>query len=133
MNIDDTFQDLLLVLLLDQLIDFKLQLVPRNGTINKSQILRDDFVKQEAAKRRFYKPADFFPVWHLLCNADADPALKRNILVFISQNSFVQVFENHPLTDRSRTFLCQVVNTKHHILGRNRNHTAIRRLQEIVR
>ena len=133
MNIDDAFQDLLLVLLFNQLVDFKLQLVSRNGTIDKSQILRYHLVKQEPAKRRFYKSAEFSSVRHLLCNADADPALKRNILVLVGQNGFIQILEDHSLPDRAGAFLCQIVDSKNHILRWNRDHSAIRRLQEIVR
>ena len=52
MDVDDLLKDLLQILLLDKLVDLQLQLILRNVTVDKSQILRNHLVEQETAQGR---------------------------------------------------------------------------------
>ena len=53
-------------------------------------------------------------------------------LVFISQNCFIQTLKALSFALGSGSFLCQVIDTKYHILGRNGNRAAIGGLQQVI-
>ena len=54
--------------------------------------------------------------------------MKGCLLVLICQDRLVDALKYHALALCSRTLLGQVIDTKHHILGRNSHRTAVRRL-----
>ena len=58
--------------------------------------------------------------------------MQSNNSVFISKNCFIYALEDLALTLCTWALLGQVVNTKNHILRRNRYRTTIRRLQQVV-
>ena len=51
MHIDHLLKDLLALLLLYKEINLRLQFIPRNTSVNKAQILRNDLIKENASHR----------------------------------------------------------------------------------
>ena len=114
--IDNFFQDLFQLFLSYMEIYFQLHFVFRNASVYKAQILRQDLVEQETSQCRLYRTGLCCTVRHGLCHTHFDSGLQSQCFVFISKDCFVHALEVLAFSDRTRSFLCQVVNTKNHIL-----------------
>ena len=61
MCVDDFLKNLFQLFLSYVEINFQNQFIARNGTIYKSQILRQDLIEQESTQCRFYSPVTTSP------------------------------------------------------------------------
>ena len=132
-GIDNLLQNLLQTLLAYVEINLQYQLIARNSTIYKAQILRQNLVEEETAQRGLYDTGHLSSVSQGSGYADLDSGLQTDDFILISQDGFVQVLEELAFAFTSRTLLGQVIDTKDHILGRYGYGTAVRRLQQVIR
>ena len=113
-------------------VNFQLQLISFDGSVHKSQILRNNLIENKPAYRRFYDSSFGSSIRHFLGYSYLDPGMQGNNTIFISQNSLIHTLEAFAFSDSSRSLLSQIVNTKDHILRRYGHRTTIRRLQKVV-
>ncbi len=128
-DVDGLLQDLLQHLLVDQEIHFQRQLVAGDGAVHKAKVLIQNLIEEEAAERGVDIRADGVSVRILSFAADRYKRVKIQFTVLISQNGFVHVAVGRTLALRTRTDLCQIINTQNHILRRNGHGAAVGRLQ----
>ena len=114
--IDNFLQNLFQLFLSYMEIYFKLHFIFRNASVYKSQILRQDLIKQETSQCRLYRSGHAGTIRHCLYHTHFDSGLQCQCFVFISKNCFVYALEEFSFSDCTRSFLCQVVNTQNHIL-----------------
>ena len=114
--INNFFQNFLQLFLTNQEINFQKKFITRNASVYESKILRKDFIKQETSKCRLYNTSHFCSIRHCLCDTNLNSGLKSNNLIFISKNCFINALEELTFSRISRSLLCQVVDTKDHIL-----------------
>ncbi len=126
------FQDLLKLLFSHVEIHFQKQGVFLLRPVHKPQILGDNLVENKTANRRLHKPALHGSAFHGLIHPHLNPGVEGDYPVFISQDSFVYILKCLPFTQAPRTFLGQVINPQHHILGRHGHQAAVGRLQQII-
>ena len=132
-DIDRLREDRLQLLLACQEINFQLECIFRILAVYEPEILRDDLVEQETSQCTGNIAGDRLAVLERLLHTDRDPGLQRNVLVFIGKDRLIQACKMHSLALHARTLLRQVINTEDHILGRNRDRTAVGRLEQVVR
>ena len=132
MGINDFFQNLLQLFLTHVEVYFQQQLAAFGLAVYKPQILRDNLVKQQSSKCCIDHSCLLTSVRHGLLYADLNSGVQGNIFIFIGQDGFAHAPEEHALALCSRSFLGQIVDTKHHILGRNGNRAAVRRFQQVI-
>ena len=128
MGIDNLLQDLLQLFLSYVEVNLQLQLIALDASVHKAQILRDDLVKDKASHRGLYHSSLNGSVRHLLLHSYFYLGVQRYFLVLIGKNGLVYVLEGHALSLYARSFLCQVVDTENHILGRNGHRASVGRL-----
>ena len=133
MYINNLLQNLLQLFLSYMEVYLKKQFISFHASVYKSQILRNDFIENETSHGRFYNSAVNCAVGHGLGHTGLDSGMQGNNSVFVSKNCLVYALEDLALTLCTRALLGQVVDTKNHILGRNRYRAAVRRLQQVVR
>ena len=132
-HVDDLLENLLALLLLDEEVNLGLQRILRLRAIHKAEILRDDFIEENASGRAVLHFREHGAVRHLLREADLNLGLERNLVVRVGEQRLVRTLEEHSLALCAVALLGQVVDAEHHILRRNRDRAAVRRLQEVVR
>ena len=132
MDIDNLFQNLLQSLFADMEVNLQLKGVFRDTSVHKTQILRKDFIKDKTAQGRFHHVGSFRSVSQFFRNFNLDSGMKGKNMVFICQYGFIQALEVFSFSHCPGSFLCQVVNTQYHILGRNGNRSAVGRLQQVI-
>ncbi len=133
MCIDNFFKDLLQLLLTNKEIYLKDKFISRNASVNKSKILRKDLIKEETSQCGMYITGDHCTIRHLFATTYSNLGLQLDCFILISKDCFVYTLEVFVFANASRSFLCQVVNTKDHILRRYSHRTTIGRLQKVVR
>ena len=133
MGIDDLLENLFQSLLAHMEIHFRLQFIARDSPVHKSKVLGQDLIEDKPSQRGFLRILQPGPVGHLLCNTDFDPALQCQRPVFISQDRLIDIFKCLAFSDGSRSLLCQIVDSKYHVLRGHRHRTAVRRFQQVVR
>ena len=116
MCIDNFFKNLFQLFLSYMEIHFKNQFISFFFTINKTKILRNDFVENEPSKCRLYCTGQNGSVRHCLAAANMDSGLQCDYFILISKDCFVYALEELAFTLVSRSFLSQIVDTKYHIL-----------------
>ena len=132
-NINHLFQNLFQVLFRDHEINFRKKLVAGNRPVHIAQILRDNLVKEQAPQRRGHRFFNGIALRVLSGTAHMDLCLILNITVLVSKDRLVQILVGSALSDFTRTHLRQVVDAQNHILGRHRNRSSVRRLQQVIR
>ena len=115
-SINNFFKDLFQLFLTNQEVNLKKKFISRNASVNKSKILRQDLIEQETSQCRLYIACESTSIRHYLAAADKNLGLQSNYLVLICQNCLVYTLEELAFSLVSRSFLCQIVNTKNHIL-----------------
>ena len=133
MHVDDLLENLLALLLLDEEVNLGLQRILRLRAIHKAEVLRDDFVEENASGRAVLHFREHGAVRHLLREADLNLGLERNLVVRVGEQRLVRALEEHSLALCAVALLGQVVDAEHHILRRHRDRAAVGRLQEVVR
>ena len=131
-GVDNPLQNLLQLLFAYVKIHFQLQEFFRIAPIHVSQILRKNFVEDETSESGFHDAGHFFSLGVDLCHAHLDPGMQGTGFILISQNRFVDVFERLAFALRSGPFLCQVINSQHHVLRRHGHRSAVGRLEQVV-
>ena len=106
-------------------IHFQLQQVLRIASVHKAQILRQHFVKDKAPQCRFYNTGYLLAVLTLLGDTHLDTGLQGNRLILICQYCLIYILKVLALALGALSLLCQVVDTKHHVLCRHRHGTAV--------
>jgi len=71
---------------------------------------------------------DNFSFRSCLYHTDTNLGVQCDRFIFISKNCFINALEYLVFALCTRSFLCQIVNTEDHILGRNGYRTTIGRL-----
>ena len=125
MSVDDGLEDLLEVLLLDQEIDLGQQIIFRLCAVHKSEVLRNDLIKEQSSEGDVDDTCDHLSVFPLLADPDLDLGMQRDVMVLVSEDRLVHAVEAPSLTGFAVSLLCQIVDTEYHILGRNGNGAAI--------
>ena len=115
-SIDNFFKNLFQLFLSYQEVNLKKKFISRNTSVYETKILRKDFVEQETSKCRFYCTGQNSSVRHCLAAANVNSGLQCDYFIFISKDCFVYTLEIFAFTLVSRSFLCQIVDTKYHIL-----------------
>ena len=115
-DIHNAFQDLFQMLLCNMEINLRKQFVFFDGTINESQILRNDLIKEHSAERCLDHGEFCFAILVFFAHADMNFCMKRKHTVLIRQDRLINIPEILSFTLGSVTFLGQIVNTKNHIL-----------------
>ena len=131
--IDNFFQNLFQLFLGNEEINLKRKLVTRNRTVYVSQILRQNLIEEESSECGAYVLLHYSTIFHLFFAADGNLGLQGNVSVLVCQDGFVHIAEEASFALLARTLLCQIVDTKNHILGRNGYRTTIGRFQQVVR
>ena len=73
-----------------------LKLSEEQAAALQAQILREYLIENKTPQRRFHIPANLFPTWHCLGNADFNSGLQGQGIVFISQDSFIYILKAFP-------------------------------------
>ena len=115
-SIDNFFKNLFQLFLSYQEVNLKKKFISWNTSVYETKILRKDFVEQETSKCRFYCTGQNSSVRHCLAAANVNSGLQCDYFIFISKDCFVYTLEIFAFTLVSRSFLCQIVDTKYHIL-----------------
>ena len=131
-GIDDLFQNLLQALFVHMEIHFQLQEVLRQTSVHKTQILGQDFVKNETSQRRLHIAGHHLALRISLGHPNDDSGMQRTIFVLISQNGFVHTLKDFPLSQGTRPLLSQIIDPQYHILGGHCHRAAVRGLQQVV-
>ena len=132
MHIHNLFQNLLQILLLDKEVNLRKQSVLRDASVDKTEILRNNFVEEQSSDSCIDDAFQhlFFTVFgnpffsHLTTNL----RMQGYKVILISKNRFVYRLKEHSLSGVSLSFLGQIIHTQYHILRRYGNHTAVGRL-----
>ena len=127
-HVDDLLENLLALLLLDEEVNLGLQLVLRLGAIHKAEVLRNNLIEEDASRGSLLNFRTLFAVRALLREADLNLGLQCNLVVCVSEQRLVRALEAHTLALRAVALLGQVVDAENHILGRNRDRSAVRGL-----
>ena len=114
-------------------IDLQLQEILRYASIHKAQILGQNLVENKASQCGLYNTRHHFPCCICLRHADFNPGMQGTSLILIGKNCLVDILIVISFPDGPRSLLGQIVDTKHHILGRHCNRTAVRRFQQVIR
>ena len=125
MRIDNLFQNLLQLLFADMEIHLWQQFIARHTSIHKSKILRQDLVEDKASYCRFHNACQLCAIWHLFAAAHFYLGMKSDYFIFICKYCLIDILEKFTLALCARSFLCQVVDTKYHILRRNRHRCTV--------
>ncbi len=131
-NRDNLLKDSLQVLLLYQAVDLKLELILRLAAVDKAQILRDDLIEEESSEGRGDKRAVNAPVLHLPADPHRYAGLQGQIPVLIGKQCLADTLEDTSLALCPGSFLGQIVDTQNHVLRRDRDRSAVRRLKQVV-
>ncbi|CCZ52710.1 unknown [Clostridium sp. CAG:75] len=123
---DTFFKDLLQLLLTYMEINFRNEEVLVLGTIHKSHVLWQDLIEDKTTQCRFNNSTFLYAIFIDTKTANLDLRMKCKISVFVCCNCLVHALEELAFTERTRSFLCQIIDTKYHILRRYGNHTTIR-------
>ena len=127
-HVDDLLENLLALLLLDEEVNLRLQLVLRLGAIHKAEVLRNDLIEEDASRGSLLNFRTLFAVRALLREADLNLGLQCDLVVRVSEQRLVRALEAHTLALCAVALLSQVVDAENHILGRNRDRSAVRGL-----
>ena len=114
-------------------IHFQFQHIFRVASVHISQILRQDLIEKESAQGRLYIAGHNFSVSGLFGHSHRNPGVQCTNLIFIGENRLVHILKELAFAQSTGSFLCQVVDSQHHILRGHRHRAAVRRLQEVVR
>ena len=127
-HVDDLLENLLALLLLDEEVNLRLQLVLRLGAIHKAEVLRNNLIEEDASRGSLLNFRTLFAVRALLREADLNLGLQCDLVVRVSEQRLVRALEAHTLALCAVALLGQVVDAENHILGRNRDRSAVRGL-----
>ena len=127
-HVDDFLENLLALLLLDEEVNLGLQLVLRLGAIHEAEVLRNNLIEEDASRGSLLNFRALFAVRALLREADLNLGLQCDLVVRVSEQRLVRALEAHTLALRAVALLGQVVDAENHILGRNRDRSAVRGL-----
>ena len=116
MGVDYLFKDLLELLFPHMEINLRQKEIFRLAPVHKPQILRKDFIEQEASQRGLHDSAYLFPLGICLCHPHPDPGMEGAGPVLICEDGFVYVLVKSSLSNRPGSFLGQVINPEHHVL-----------------
>ena len=116
MNIDDGLKNLLQILLLDHEVNLELEFIALHAAVDKSKILRNDFVEQETAECRLDCILQNGAVRHLLLHTDMNAALQCAFTVLISEDSLVEIVIIIAGSLYTLSLLGKIIDTKDHIL-----------------
>ncbi len=116
MLVDDLLQNALEVLLLDQEIDLRKNQVLLLGTVNIPQVLRNDLIEHHAADVRGDEAGNLLSVGSGLLDTHLELRVHRDVVVLERHQRFIVILEDHAFSGLTVTLLCDVVDTKDHIL-----------------
>ena len=113
-------------------VHLQLKEVFRIAAVYKAEILADDLIKDKTAQSGldntgFYYPLHVFPVTSYF-----DPGVEGDLMILIGDHRLIYIFKRHSLALDARSFLCQIIYSKDHILGRNCHSAAIGGLQQVI-
>ena len=115
-SIDDGLKDLLEVFLLDQEIDLGKQVILRLCAVHKSEVLRNDLIKEKSSEGDVDGTCDHLTVFPLLADSDLDLGVQRDVMVLVSEDRLVHAVEASSLSGLAVSLLSQIVDTEYHIL-----------------
>ncbi len=125
MDIDHLLQDRLQLLLAHMKIHFQLQEVLRDTSVHESQVLGQDLIEQESSQGGLHIARYGLSGPILLRHPDSDPGMQGTCLILISQDGFIHALEELAFSHGTGSLLGKVVDSQHHVLGRNRHRTSI--------
>ena len=129
------FQNLFQLLFANVEIHFQFQVVIRIASVNKTKVLADNLIENKSSQCRFNNTRFFFACIIYTETTDFNFGMKCNLMVFIGNNCLIHIFKE---TSRSfctllrSSLLCQIINTKDHILRRYGYGTTIGWFQQVV-
>ena len=130
------FQNLFQLLFANVEIYFQFKEVIRIASVNKSKILTDNLIENKSSQCRFNNTRFFFACIIYAKTTNFNFGMKCNLMIFIGNNCLIHIFKE---TSRSfcsllrSSLLCQIINTKDHILRRYGYGTTIGWFQQVVR
>ena len=133
MIIDTFLKDLFQLFLSYMEINFQFKEILILASVYESQILTDDLIENETSQRGLNDTGFHFAVFIDSLTFYFNLCMQGNLMIFVSNDCFVHVLECFSFAFCTRTLLCQVIDTKNHILRRYGYRTTIGWLQKVVR
>ena len=133
MYADTTVKNLFQLFFATLEVDFQFQEVFRIGTVYKTKVLHDDFIKQNPSHGTVYNTASHGSIRSASSTFYFDFGMKGNHSVFIGKKCFIFGFKAFSFSFFPFFFHGQIIYTKDHILRRNGHRRSIRRFQKVVR
>ncbi len=117
--------------LLYELSDFEIELMLALGTVNKTEVLRNNFVEDEPADRTVDDLGDS-SVALLLGDTDFNLGVKRDIVLVVRHHRLIDIAEALTLAGFAVLDHRQVIGAEDHVLCRDSNRHTIGGLEEVV-